>query len=87
MAQNYNDLEIFHISYNFVLMLYPYLDKFPESEHKNLVLQMKRSAVSIPMNIAEGSSRRSHREFLAFLTCRNYHSEHAQNSINHLFPY
>ncbi len=68
MAQNYNELEIFHLSYNFVVKLYPYLDNFPESEHKNLVLQMKRSAVSIPLNIAEGSSRRTKREFLAFLT-------------------
>jgi len=67
MAQNYNELEIFHLSYQFVLSLYPYLNKFPEDEHKNLVLQMKRLVTSMPFNIAEGSSRRSNREFLTFL--------------------
>ncbi|HLC98205.1 MAG TPA: four helix bundle protein [Candidatus Nanoarchaeia archaeon] len=68
MRQNYNDLEIFRLSYQFVLSLYPILNLFPESEHKNLVLQMKRAVVSLPLNIAEGSSRSGRREFLAFLT-------------------
>ena len=68
MTRNYNNLEVFHLGYKFVLDLYPYLDTFPEGEHKNLVLQMKRAAVSIPMNIAEGSSRRKDREFLPFLS-------------------
>ncbi len=67
MVKNYKELEIFHLSYQLVLKLYPYLDKFPESEHKNFVLQMKRSVVSIPFNIAEGSSRKTDREFLSFL--------------------
>ena len=67
MVQNYKELEIFTSSYQFVLKLYPPVDKFPESEHKNLVLQMKRSAISIPFNIAEGSSRKTDREFLTFL--------------------
>lgn len=60
-------MEIFHLAYQFVIQLYPYVDKFPESEHKNLVIQMKRAAVSMPFNIAEGSSRRTDREFLNFL--------------------
>lgn len=68
MGTNYNNLEVFQIAYQFVLDLYPHLDKFPESEHKNLVLQMKRAAVSIPSNIVEGSSRKTDREFLPFLS-------------------
>jgi len=67
MVRNYHDLEIFRLAYEFVIKLYPYVDKFPESENTNLVLQMKRSAVSMPSNIAEGSSRRTDREFLNFL--------------------
>ena len=67
MVRNYHDLEIFHLSYQFVVKLYPYVDKFPKSEDTNLVIQMKRSAVSMPSNIAEGSSRRTDREFLNFL--------------------
>lgn len=68
MVVNYNNLEIFRLSYKFVLDLYPFLDKFPAGEETNLILQMKRAAVSIPSNIAEGSARRRHTEFLPFLS-------------------
>src|SRR3989338_9668733 len=67
MTRNYQDMEIFQLAYKFVITLYPYVDKFPDDEHPNLVIQMKRSAVSMPSNIAEGSSRRTDREFLNFL--------------------
>ena len=67
MGQNYKDLEIYHLAYQFVLKIYPYVDKFPKNEQDNIILQMKRSVVSIPFNIAEGSSRRTDREFLPFL--------------------
>ena len=67
MGQNYKDLEIYHLAYQFVLKIYPYIDKFPKNEQDNIILQMKRSVVSIPFNIAEGSSRRTDREFLPFL--------------------
>jgi four helix bundle protein len=68
MPSNHNDLEVFRLSYDFVVELYPLLDKFPESENKNLVLQMKRAAVSLPLNIAEGCSRNTDKQFLPFLT-------------------
>ena len=67
MVQNYHELEIFQLSYQFVLRIYPCFDQFPKTEQDNLILQMKRSVVSIPFNIAEGSSRRTDREFLPFL--------------------
>lgn len=68
MARNYKKLEIYHRSYYFTLHIYKVTEKFPESEHKNISLQLRRAAVSIPLNVAEGSSRRSNREFLQFLT-------------------
>ncbi len=68
MVINYHNLEIFQLAYKFVLDLYPFLDKFPAGEETNLVLQMKRAAVSIPSNIAEGSARRRYSEFLPFLS-------------------
>lgn len=67
MVQNYKELEIYRLAYDFVIKLYPYLDQYPESEYRNLVIQMKRCAVSIILNIAEGSSRKTDRQFLVFL--------------------
>lgn len=68
MGTNYNNLEVFQLSYKFVLDLYPLLKKFPEDEGTNLSLQIRRAAVSMPMNIAEGSARRRNTEFLPFLS-------------------
>ncbi len=68
MARNYKDLQIYNLSYNFTLKVYKTTEKFPEFEHKNISQQLRRAVVSIPLNIAEGSSRRSNREFLQFLT-------------------
>ena len=68
MARNYKELQIYHLSYNFTLKAYKTTEKFPDFEHKNISQQLRRAVVSIPLNIAEGSSRRSDREFLQFLT-------------------
>ena len=68
MARNYKDLQIYHLSYDFTLQVYKITEKFPDFEHKNISQQIRRAVVSIPLNIAEGSSRRSNREFLQFLT-------------------
>lgn len=67
MARNHKKLEIYHLAYAFTLDTYRLANKLPESENKNILLQLKRAVVSIPLNIAEGSSRRTNREFLRFL--------------------
>ena len=67
MARMYKNIEIWGLSYNFVLNMYALTEKFPESERNNLTSQMRRAATSIPLNIAEGSSRKSTKEFLNFL--------------------
>lgn len=67
MPFDYRKLNIYHLAHQFVLDVYKATEKFPESEHKNLSSQLRRAAVSIPINIAEGSSRRSEKEFLNFL--------------------
>ena len=68
MARNYKKLEIYNLSYSLVLDVYKLIDKFPDYEIKNISLQLRRAAVSIPLNIAEGTSRKSKKEFLNFLS-------------------
>lgn len=67
MPLDYRKLNIYDLAHQFVLDVYKATEAFPESEHKNLSSQLRRAAVSIPLNIAEGSSRRSKKEFLNFL--------------------
>lgn len=67
MPIDYRKLEIYPLAYQFVIDIYKITKKFPELEHKNISSQLRRAAVSIPLNIAEGSSRRSKKEFLNFL--------------------
>jgi len=47
--------------------VYKLTQKFPESEKFGLTSQMRRCAVSIPSNIAEGAARKGDKEFIHFL--------------------
>ncbi len=67
MARNYHRIDVYHLSYNFVLDLYRITKEFPKLEEQNVTSQIRRAAVSIPLNIAEGSAKASEREFAYFL--------------------
>ncbi len=67
MARNYHHIDVYHLSYNFVLDLYRITKEFPKLEEQNVTSQIRRAAVSIPLNIAEGSAKASEREFAYFL--------------------
>ena len=67
MARLYKNMEIWKLSYNFVLKIYKLLNKLPETEKDNITPQMRRAAVSMPINIAEGAGKRSKKEFLNYL--------------------
>jgi four helix bundle protein len=67
MARLYKNMEIFQLGYQLSLDIHRLLDKFPEKEKDNIVSQMRRASTSIPLNIAEGSVKKSQREFLNFL--------------------
>ena len=64
---NYEDLIVWRKSMKFVTKIYKSLKKFPSEERFGLVSQMKKCAVSIPSNIAEGQGRRSYKSFKYFL--------------------
>ncbi len=59
-------LEVWQKSVNLVEEIYSLTKKFPKEEIYGLVLQMHKSAISIPSNIAEGATRRSKKESIQF---------------------
>ncbi|WP_339634708.1 four helix bundle protein [Bizionia echini] len=61
------DLEIWKKSRLFCAEIYSITSKFPENEKFGLTNQLRRASVSIPSNIAEGSSRHSNKDFTRFL--------------------
>ena len=66
--KTHKDLDVWKLSFDLVTELYKLLAGFPDEEKFGLVSQMKRCALSIPSNIAEGAGRASEKEFLHFLS-------------------
>ncbi|HCX03473.1 MAG TPA: four helix bundle protein [Clostridiales bacterium] len=60
-------LKIYQLSKELVLYNYNLVKKFPREEKYALVQQMNRAAVSIPSNIAEGTSRRTNKDKAHFI--------------------
>src|SRR6267154_4859858 len=67
MAQHYKDLIVWQKAMDLVAALYDATEAFPKRETYSLTDQMRRAAVSIPSNIAEGQAHYSNREFIRFL--------------------
>jgi four helix bundle protein len=67
MARPHHQLDVWNKSIQFVKEIYEVTADFPSDERFGLVSQMRRSAVSIPSNIAEGAARNSKKEFNNFL--------------------
>ncbi|QQS43844.1 four helix bundle protein [Candidatus Roizmanbacteria bacterium] len=64
---SYKDLIVWKKSINLVTEIYTVTAALPTEEKFGLVSQMRRSAVSIPSNIAEGRRRNSQKEYKQFL--------------------
>ena len=65
--KNFKKLKVWQNGIEIVKHTYQLTSLLPEEEKYNLSSQMKRSSVSIPSNIAEGSNRRSEKDYLRFL--------------------
>ena len=64
---SFNDLIAWQRSMDLAEEVYRATRDFPKTEQYGLTSQMRRAAVSIPSNIAEGRNRRTTREFVNFL--------------------
>lgn len=62
-------MEVWQTGVELTEKVYKITKKFPESERYGIVDQMKRSALSIPSNIAEGKGRNTSKEFINALHC------------------
>ena len=67
MARTHQRLETWKIAMDLVEVVYRLTETFPSSERYGLSGQMRRAAVAIPSNIAEGAARASTREYLRYL--------------------
>ena len=65
--KTHKDLEVWKKAISFVTDIYKLTNDFPASELYGLTSQIRRSAVSIPSNIAEGFARTSEKELIHFL--------------------
>ena len=66
-AQSFGDLVVWQKAHQFVLSVYRLTESFPDREKFGLSHQMRRAAVSVPANIAEGFGKRSQAEKARFL--------------------
>ena len=75
--KSYRDLLVWQKAIQLVKNVYRLTQSFPSEEKFGLVSQMRRAAVSVPSNIAEGQARHTRKEFVQFLS-------HAEGSVAEL---
>ena len=61
------EYDVFRLSHKLAIEIYKITKSFPREEIFGLTSQMRRSAYSIPMNLVEGASRKSSKEFAHFI--------------------
>jgi four helix bundle protein len=74
MSRSYREIKVWQKAIELVVDIYSCTRSFPREELYGLAGQLRRAAVSIASNIAEGKGRRTDREFLQFL-------HHARGSV------
>ena len=67
MGSSYRELRVWQEAMALAAQIYRSTAQFPKTETYGLTLQMRRAAVSVPSNIAEGKGHRSNKEFVHFL--------------------
>ena len=80
-AKTFKDLIVWQKAHQLVLQIYQFTGRFPQNEMYGLTSQMRRGAVSVPANIAEGFKRRGKPDKVRFMNiaqgsleeCKYYH--------------
>ena len=67
MEKPHKKLDAWKLSMDLVIDVYRETDKFPTRERYGLIDQIRRAAISIPSNIAEGAARQTKKEFSNYL--------------------
>jgi four helix bundle protein len=67
MLKNYRELKVWQRSYQLCLEIYRITKGFPKEETYSLTSQIRRAAVSVPCNIAEGYGRKTTPEYIRSL--------------------
>ena len=65
--QDYRDLKVWSKAHLLALKVYKITKAFPKEEQFNLTSQIRRAALSVPTNIAEGAGKFSNKDFAKFL--------------------
>ena len=65
--RNYKNYEVYQMSMELVGEIYQVTKHFPDDEKYGLTAQLRRAAVSIPSNIAEGASRNREKDFARYI--------------------
>jgi four helix bundle protein len=73
-TQSYRDLVVWQKGIELAKIIYPLSAQFPSEEKFGLISQIRRAAVSVPSNIAEGQARHTTGEFVQFIS-------HAEGSL------
>jgi four helix bundle protein len=69
--RNYRDLVVWQKAMELVAETYNHTKSFPEDERYGLTLQLRRRAVSLPSNMAEGYGRKSTQDYIRLLRIAN----------------
>ncbi|GAB1468666.1 four helix bundle protein [Candidatus Cloacimonadota bacterium] len=68
---NYRDLKIWQVSMDLYIDIHRFTQTFPKFEQYELASHIRKTALSIPSNIAEGSGRKTTKEYMRFLDIAN----------------
>ncbi len=79
--KNFTDLNACKEAHKLVLMIYKLTDSFPQKEVLSLTSQMRRAAVSVSSNIAEGFSRKTNKDKAQFYTMNQGSLTELQNQL------